>query len=295
MAEPKLIVKKADGSLLFDTRYITYGLVKSGYMSLLYFWTRRAFKGGNVDPAIGANWTESQQVAGPTNSTDDLHGFTVPNARSPIVFITGGGSLISSSRNPDGSMTFNYSGASTASKFYCYDLMADNIPGGPFLKTRKEDGTLTFNSLQPPLNIYTSVQAPPKGGNFSATTEPYAGGRAVIVFSPLQRQMTIRYFGTVQIQGGPGELAAHLPWSRGCTCVSNGNTNSGLHWRTSQTEGVAGGVNQITFALNETAGAPFSDANPGTAYGLNMFYDLAPNPRPVALVMRTAGVPFPYN
>lgn len=295
MSDPKLIVQNEAGELLFDTRKITYGMVKSGFMVSLGYWNRRYFKGGNVDPAIGANWTPSTYMDAPTTGNDAIHGFTIPRARSPIAFITGGGALNSLSMNPDGSATFFYTGASTSSKFYCFDLMADDVPGGPFLKTRKEDGSITFNSLQPPLNVYTTLTPPPPQlpqGQTGGWYLPYTGGSGVFVRNPFQGAVTYRFYYTVPLPGG--EYAASLPWTRGAQVRAEyqQNQSKGFHGVVEGAFGVSGGV---TFCFVEAGGTPYEFGNdpqriPGTFYtGFTV------DPKPTAMVISTASLPFPYR
>lgn len=289
MTDPKLIVKKADGTLLFDTRLITYGLVSSGYMKYIVSWSRRRFRGGNVDPAIGANWSPSADV--PPGSGDALYGFTVQNARSPIAFITNGGSLNTISRNPDGSCTFFYTGASEASKFYCFDLMADNIAGRPFLKTRRADGVLTFNSLQPPLNILSSIQAPPAGPPFQGqNVDPYAGGFGTEVQSAIAGNATYRYQVDIAVPGA-GEIAAHLPWSRGGTVITR--IPPSFRYSHGLVEGAYGRNGGMSFVFNVAGGTPYEPlADPVV---VTRFNGIVANPRPVALLISLAPLPFPYN
>lgn len=299
MTDPKMIVRDINGGLLFDTRNITYGLVKSGYMSLIEYWSRRFFRGGNVDPNWGSNWSESVVTYAPANNNDAIHGFTVANARSPIAFITGGGSLQTIRRNPDGSATFLYTGASNASKFYCYDLMSNFMPGGPFLKTYKEDGTITFNSLQPPLNILTTVPAPAPGGvmtdpgRLGATYFPYDGGYGVWVRTPREGVGTYRFYIDLALNIG-GECAVHLPWTRGAQARADWlNSNNKTFFGVS--EGAFGGVNKISFSFVEAGGTPSEQSSDATRIPGTYYWQLPATPRPTAMVVSTFNLPFPFN
>lgn len=292
MTDPKLIVRDPNGNLLFDTRKITYGLVKSGYMTLLQYWTRRVFKGGNIDPTVGANWTESRVVYAPARDTDALHGFTVLNARSPIAFITGGGSLNAITRNPDGSATFFYTGASDTSKFFCFDLMSNDIVGKPSLKTFKADGTLTFNSLQPALNVITTYEAPPPrtAPGISYVAEPYTGGYGVWARLPQVGMGTYRYYINIPLGGGV-EYAANLPWSRGAQCRAfQAPSTTQFH---GVVEGCFGGNGSITFCFCEAAGTPNEIGWNGMS--ATTYSGLAVTPRPVAMVISTSNLPFPFR
>lgn len=294
MADPLLIVRDESSNLLFDTRNITYGLVKSGYMSVLEYWTRRTFKGGNVDPAIGANWTESTVEYAPATNNDVICGFTVANARSPICFITGGGSLNSINRNSDGSATFYYTGATSSSKFYCYDLMSDFMPGTTFLKTFRNDGVLTFNSLQPPLNILTTVEAPAAGGfdQRGGVYRPYDLGSGSFFRSPLVGMATYRFY--VKINLNVGECAVHLPWSRGAQ-VRASYQNSTQKTYHGVAEGAFGGLNEVNFCFVEAGGTPNELAVDFTGQVGTYYAGFVQSPRPVAMVVSTATLPFPFN
>lgn len=288
MAEAKLIIKDSNSNLLFDTRYVTYGLVSSGYLTLKVYWARRSYKGGNTNPAFGYNWTDTYAMAEPTTYNDVLHGFKLNNAKSPIAFITGGGSLNTITRNSDGSSTFWYTGASESTKFYCFDLMGDNITGGPFLKTRNESNVITFNSLQPPLNIYTTVTAPIGQPNASRTINPYIGGYGTVVDQMNQRQGTYRY--QVDLPLSAGEYAAHCTFSRGCTVETSIDFRGYTH---GMVEGAYGRTNGFSFVFNVAGGTPYNLNNPPPIQ--TTFDNLPIGRRPTAIIIDTRPYPFPYN
>jgi hypothetical protein len=149
-----LIVRKPDGSVLFDTQYITHGLVKSAYLVADETWPRKYLKSANLNPDQGSSWEDSFRAG------DQMFSITVNNALNPIVFIVGKGALQGTARSGN-TLKFFYSGADGSTKAYVYDLMSDNVLGSPpWLKTRRVDGSISFNSLQVPLNIVAAVQAP---------------------------------------------------------------------------------------------------------------------------------------
>ncbi|BBP76533.1 hypothetical protein PHLH7_26370 [Pseudomonas sp. Ost2] len=286
MSSPKLVVSKEDGSILFDTRYIAYGLKKSGYLQYLQSWSRRTFKGGNVDPAWGGNWNESV-VTGPNATSDNVYGFTLVGAKSPIVFIVGPGCRVGSTRNPDGSITFYYCGVTTAVKYYCFDLMSDDIPGGPYLKTYLENGDISFNSLQPPLNVVQSIMAPPPYLSLeSGTPAPYLGGGKSFTESP----RSAYFYYTFSLTAGV-EYAVHLPWSRGGGLIM-GTEAPGPGFGHSTIEGAYGGIGTATFMFGPAAGGQASQSR---SVSQTTWLNTASAPRPSALVVNTAGLPFPYN
>lgn len=295
-----LTVYKDTGELLFDTNLISYGLISSGYMVYFNSWTRKTLKTGNIDPTWGGNWNPTVAVATP-NFADQIHGFTVYNAISPVAFIVGSG-VLAGTQVSGNATTFFYSCASPSTKFYCFDLMADNIGGGGFLKTWTNAGRITFNSLQPPLNVVGQVQAPgpPAPAVSGHYLSCYAGG------GNRQRQASgnsggIVYVGQADsyydVALGATEYAAFLPWSRSCTINDlypsvGGFDNFAVY---AGAEGAYGRYGGMTFMFGASAGTTTS--RPSVAgYNSPISYDNIPTDRyPIALLIDTAQYPFPYN
>lgn len=285
---PQLIVTKSDGSLLFDTNKITYGLVKSGYLAYSSSWIRRTLKSAQLDPNDGANWTASTQVNAPSQY-DQMWSFTVDNAKSPIVFLVGSGCL-NGSVTSGTSITFHYSNASTSTKFYCFDLMADNIAGSPYMKTYNSSGVLTFNSLQPPLNIvgsYTPPAPTAPSGSWSVQS-PYTGGYALARFNTNDNySVKMDYRFDVALTAGI-EYAVYLPWSRGCGI---NDTQSASPCMYAAVEGAFGRVGGISFMFGASGGSTLTI---GTAPRPQGWFNV-PALLPVALIITTANLPFPFN
>lgn len=290
---------KDNGVILFDTNLISYGLIKSGYMSYIQSWTRREYLQNNQDPNYGVNWSPVGVYADPSY-TDALYGFTVYNAVAPIVFIVGPGCLNGSITNGT-TITFMYSNASTSTKFYCFDLMGDAIAGSPYLKTYNDQGRITFNSLQPPLNIVTAVAAPPPSGTdqFGRYTNTYGGGRVdrqseLGPASPYRRKRAICTF-DINF-GSAAEYAVCLPWSRSCTFNDlyrfNGFDDFSQY---GAQEGAYGRVGGISFMFGASAGT--TNAKPSVSgYSSPFSIQNLPTDRyPTALVILTGNLPFPYN
>ncbi|WP_256347086.1 hypothetical protein [Pseudomonas sp. D2002] len=298
----QLVAKRQDGTLLFDTNNITYGLVKSGYMTFIETWRRRQFKGGNVDPNWGGNWTEST-VSQSVAFSDVIYGFAVVNAKSPIVFLTGSGCL-QGTKIIGNSMVFLYTNASANTKFYCFDLMQDAFVGRGYLKARKPDSSMSFNSLQPPLNIVSAIQAPPPIGTQATQypipvgSKPYAG--AVFAREQIQTgpnfQVNI-YTARVTMSIRPGiEYAAYLPWSRGCQIWVYGSNEPYNTFRYGGSEGCGGIVGGIQFMFGPAGGTP--EDHPMVVTGTPMppsFSQVATDRLPTALAIETSGLPFPFN
>jgi hypothetical protein len=283
------LVNKVDGALLFDTDKITYGLVKSGYLAYSSSWTRRLLKSAQLDPTDGANWTASTSVNDPSRY-DQMWSFTVTNAKSPIVFIVGSGCL-NGSTTSGSSITYHYSNASASTKFYCFDLMADNIVGSPYLKTYNSSGQITFNSLQPPLNVIGTYQPPgptaPSGayGVQLAYTGGYAAERMTTV-DPQTVKQDCRF--DVALTAGI-EYAVYLPWSRGASTV---DTHSSSPCRYAVIEGAYGRVGGISFLFGASGGTTVQS---GVAPAPGGWYNVPTDRYPVALIITTANLPFPFG
>lgn len=294
-----LTAYKDTGEILFDTNLISYGLIKSGYMVYLESWIRREYLQNNEDPNNGNNWSPVQIHYDPTH-TDTLHGFTVWGWISPICFITGPGCLNGTRINGDGSMTFLYSNAGTSTKFYCFDLMADNLSGSTFLKTWDTAGRITFNSLQPPLNVITSYQAPGPGAvdQYGRPKTTYAGGytQSEPELGPASPWRRKRATSRVDIALSAVEYAVYLPWSRSVTFNDFNNFNG--FFNASQyggQEGAYGRFGGISFLFGASAGTNNATIN-SSGYSAGISFSNLPTDRyPVALVIHTDNLIFPYN
>lgn len=288
---------KENGQMLFDTTKISYGLVKSGFMTFQQSWARRALRSAQLDPSNGANWTPVRVID--RDVGDNLFGFTLVNARNPIVFLVGSGTLNGSQRSGN-TITFFYSNATEATRYYCFDLMADNIAGSPYLKTYTPDGVLTFNSLQPPLSVVTQITAPPPdtasfGGRIYS---PYAGGRLErrqLTVPPNYRYPQADVIFDLALSSGV-EYAAFLPWSRSAGIWDFNAGYPGKSAAYAVVEGAYGRSGGISFMFGASAGSTYSDATagPGVPAGVS-FSGLATDRYPTALVIQTSNLPLPYN
>lgn len=282
-----LIVRKEDGSLLFDTDKISYGLIKSGNLSYAENWSRYVCTSNAClkDPGWGGNWTGRDYG-------DQIFSFSVVGAKSPIVFITGGGCLAGT--KVEGNVkTFFYGGTASAStKFYCFDLMREG-GSGPALRTYRDDRTLTFNSRQVPLNIFQAVRAPERGNEYSNfyirgfyyTT--YKGGYNWQSGNKVTSSVDIPILGA-------GEVAACLPWSRSC----GAEINNAFWYRMALTEGAFGGSGKITFQFTVASETTFGEVQPSSSPanpGVPFFLNIPTDRYPTALVIRTADLPFPFS
>jgi len=281
----RLVVTRSDGAQLFDTSLISYGLIRSGYLVKGNVWTRRTLRSINLDPNDGNSWTASSEVdAGGVG--DQMWTFTVPNAKSPILFIVGDGCLNGVSVSGT-TKTYIYGNASESTKVYAFDLMQDTLTG-PHLKIWDGSGTLTFNSLQYPLNIVAVRQAPtppasapyPAGYYTAAYINGYGQDVSVTVGSTY---ISIEY-SKVDIALDAQEYAAHITFSRG----ANLNAARGTY---SIVEGAGGYIGGIRFMFGPAGGTPSARGNSTPSLVNNLPIDRYPQ----ALVIRTAGLPFPFN
>ena len=254
-------------------------------------------KSAQLDPTNGNNWDRSQ-IRSDTRFGDGLWGFTVTDARSPIVFLHGSGCLSGTIKNGT-SLTFLYSNATTDTRFYCFDLMSNSAQGSPYLKTyRESDGVLTFNSLQPPLNIIHSISPPPPeppyGGYIPST---YLGGRTQsrqnMTGAPTNLSMQTDCIYDVDLGSGV-TYATYLPWSRSAGIYdirSRDFRSYGVH------EGAYGRVGGISFIFGASAGTTEFIPRvglPGDPYYTS--YASVPTDRyPIALSIDATNLPFPFN
>lgn len=273
-----LRVFKEDGSPLFDTEKITYGLLKSGYLSLQASWPRLKLRSAQLNPTDPASWAETSPV-------DQIHGFVVTGAVAPIVFISGPGNTAGSSKSGD-TTTFLFVGASTATKFYYFDTMRNTLTGAG-LKCFDESGALTFNSLQHPLNIIAAVQPPPPGGAIAPGSPwrnlPHSGGSNINAGYNPGPSATV----TVAVPGG-GDLAASINFTRGCTLWGVG----AYPYTAAASEGAYGTSGGVIFRFRL---ATRTTEAPGGATSNTLWANIPTDRYPTALVIRTENLPFPFN
>lgn len=285
-----LVVRKDTGELLFDTSKICYGLVKSAFLVAGEVWQRKVLRSVTNDPDQGGSYMDSTRVG------DQMFSIAVPNSKSPIVFLVGKGCLQGTSVSGT-TLTFHYSAASAATKAYVFDLMADNIAGSPYLKTYTDQGILTFNSLQPPVNVVAAIQAPAPGplDAWGRRILPYAGGnwqfiRAQTAAVDFQAHFVLDIALTAGV-----EYAVFLPWSRGAAGYMSQNLTGVNAKVVSFSEGAYGSAGGISFIF-APAGSTTSIDLSGINYSIPGSVANLPVDRfPQALVVTTANLPFPYN
>lgn len=284
---------KDTGTILFDTNLISYGLSKSGYMTGIQAWTRRRLLSAQLDPDNGANYSAVVIQPFGTATCDQLWGFSISNAVSPIIFISGSGCLVGTSISGSNT-TFLYTNASTSTKFYCFDLMADSS-GSPYLKTYDSTGRITFNSLMPPINIVAAMQPPGPAALdiYGRYTNVYNGGSIVRITADYN---VPNVASVINYSLSPGvEYAAHLTFSRsaGVWDTRPRDPTVGPVTTYSASEGAYGRNGGMSFIMAATAGG--STLNPSTNQVTTSWVNIPTDRIPTALMINTASYPFPFN
>jgi hypothetical protein len=284
-----LIVRKPDGSILLDSSRITYGLLRSGYLTRAGTWPRKALRSIQLDPNNGQNWADNVAMV------DDVWSFTVYGAVAPMLFLTGDGTLNGSTTSGD-TVTYYFLNARSSTKVYAFDQMRE-MGSGPRLRTRNVfNGVVTFNSYMVPLNVIATVQAPtipsspPPPFNptetWRATT--YNGGYNVYVRYIATNTSPIMY-SKVDIPLSGEEYAACITFTRGGTVEMQ--DPSGANHRYGISEGAGGYNGGVTFMFGPAGGTPLQNSGgSGTR-----FNGILTDRLPTALIVRTSNLPFPFN
>lgn len=282
-----LIVRKTNGQILLDSSKITYGLIKSAYLTQGELWPRKYLRSLQLDPNNGQNWAEYANGTGDRQWT-----ITVYDCVAPIIFLVGDGCLNGISASGT-TRTYIFGNASASTRAYVFDQMRD-MGSGPRLRMRNaNNGRITFNSFMVPLNVIAAVQAPGLGQPYNPQrpnerVTAYAGGYNEQISTGSvngQNGMFIAY-SKVNIGLGGEEYAVHLPYTRG------GNAVDGLAYY-AVIEGAYGYNGGVTFMFGPAGGTPVSAS--GWGNGTHLFSNILEDRLPVALVTRTSNLPFPFN
>lgn len=292
---------KEDGSLLFDTQFITYGLLKSGPLRTVDVWSRYRLRSLELNPNDESSWT-------PYNPHSLITGIDITGAQSPIVFTTGDavriGEYVSGSTR-----TLLFWTADQNCKAYVFDLMRDR-GGKTGMQAFDQFGTLTFTTDMPPLNIFASINPPPLDaiipgtGNLQFPNQQYqvyAGGTIEERFNPWNNTAYYPELkGVGQVHSGHnGEVAAYLTFSRaggviwrsGGSFVVNGQGGSQGYVH-GTTEGVGGTSNGfVRFFMTP---GPTGTTTQFTSNN-NTWFDIPRDRAPSALVIRTSEYPYPFG
>jgi hypothetical protein len=278
---------KDDGSILFETERICYGLVKSGYLQLVDRWGRFYIRSANLDPGRQDSYTYR-------DFRDPICGITVTDTMSPIVFLSGDGkpcgeSVVGNTR------TLYFQGCKPNTKAYVFDLMRD-VGETTGMNIYNQSGTLTFTTGMPPLNIIATVDPPPLSAPVSPGTSyqwtPYVGSSN----EPSGQEWASSDFsqikGAVFVPVAGGELAAHLTFSRSCALQEGSDVqgNTGL-FALGASEGCGGGIGGIRFFFSSSV-STIAEYNSNSR---TLWSSIPTDRQPQALVIRTSDYPFPFK
>lgn len=227
MMDAMFRLNTAEGVNIIDSNYITYGLVRSGYLQPYATWDVAGGSGG-----VSEGWG----VAVP------VHVARIEGAVAPVVFTVGRSLFISINRHGN-DWEFLYIAASTTTRFYAFDGMREANTDPVRFRLWNEQGQCTFNSRQWPLAIDRAIQVPPPPaiqGSSGYGDRPYREGALGAWTQALQPQRT---------------YAANLPFNRGATLFTgtyHGADHVGLAaagggtFRVKAIEGAYGGKGGVT-------------------------------------------------
>ncbi|MDS9879492.1 hypothetical protein RMI40_32180 [Pseudomonas protegens] len=268
-----LIVRDESGNVLYDTSKSIYGLIKSGPVTYHGRWQRLQSSGA---------WSVYY---------DNIYKFEVEGAISPLVFVTGASNKPFQSK--EGNKTvFYFAGQVDGIKVYCFDIMRP-IFTGPALKTRKDDGGFTFNSLQRPLNIIGTSTPPGPVSIADGMQVPFAGGSSgVLISQPTGSTLGGVLWAYYTVNLDPSRTyAAHIPWDRGCAFVSQLNS-SGTVFRGAVHEGCYGQQGGVVHCLWNSPETTYEGVYSTTPKG---FMSLLSSRMPSCSYIDTAEYPYPFN
>lgn len=272
MKKAALIVRNPSGDILYDTSKSIYGLIKSGPVEFHGYWSRA-----------------NQPIY-----TDTIYKFTVDNAISPIVFTVGNCAKPTESKEGN-KHVFYFAGPVSGIKVYCFDIMAPIFKGAG-LKTRAEDSSFTFNSLQRPLNVIGTSTAPPPARPWDDKnpTSPFGGGGTFVGQYESRGSPWIAGWHAwyINIQLDPSiEYAAHIPWSRGCFSAT-GNFNDLYPTMSGEEEGCTGYMGGVTHLFWAAPESSYMRVHSSTRTGI---YSLSYEPRPACMYIDTSKYPYPFD
>lgn len=279
MATAALIARKPDGTILYDTSKSIYGLIKAGPVTYT----------GDSNA-----WRRLQLNGAPSYYIDKMYKFEVENAVSPIVFVYGTSGKPFQSQEGN-KQVFYFAGPVENIRVYCFDLMRP-ILIGPALKTRDPGGSVTFNSLQFPLNVKGASMPPPPsniGGGFVRPFDPWTRNGVLTDMSTQPIAGALYWESKVSLDASK-KYAAHIPWNRGASWVAGLNEGGGNagKYRGAGEEGcygTDGGVAHVFWTSPETT---FGSVPTTTQSG---WFNLLGDKRPLCSYIDIAEYPYPFD
>lgn len=273
--------RENDQALLFDTERICYGLKKSGYLQLVEYWPVKSLRSAQLDPNNGANWRDGAAIW-------PVYGIALNSWSSPMAFLVGDGSPCGE-KLENGVKTLLFIGASENTKCFVFDLMSDEGPITGMKCFKENGGVLSFNSSQPPLNVFASVRAPDPGPQVASGSDyrytAYSGG-----YNSIYRSGYAVIKSYVDVPLGGGELAACISFTRSAACNGSYSGLGGTEY--SSQEGAFGYAGGVRFMFTIAAAGTASIVG---GFPYNYWRQIPVDRFPTALVVRTSGLPFPFN
>lgn len=292
MATSQFDARLDTGELLFDTNYLTYGLVKADFMEEVRYWPRWSLSSIDLNPNDPASYSQTQAL-------DPIYGFSVVGAVSPIVFIQGSGVEYGSSKLGDVT-TYYFAKAGPGTKYFCYDRMQDFGPSAG-LKTFADDeaNTLTFNSIQPPLNIVAFLTPPaPARNSLGNYSHVYTGASKNFSRAPGVTKGTAYLTDSFSMPVGTAGYAASITFSRTYSIGRHDTSppraaapNMAASSYLGGMEGCFGTATGVTFIAID---APRTQMIVGSNAIPTQYGDV-PSLLPNALVIKADALPFPYD
>lgn len=274
---------KEDGTQLFDTNYITYGLLKSGPLNFDRYWGFHVHRSAQLNPADESSYEYR------LSTPDPICSITVYDSISPIVFVAGQGAPCGEITSGN-AKTFFFRGVEPGARAYVFDLMR-SLGSGAGMEVFNEYGQLTFTTDMPSLNIVQAITAPPPSPPYDGFPDIpngpiYIGGGTYQRPKNWSESQPNELIGYIDIPHGHGDSAAYINFTRGCA-YGNGSTN----FIAGAQEGCGGGVNSVRFFFGFAAATTTRIApNRSTT-----FWDIAYDRQPTALIIRCSDYPYPFN
>ncbi|MFJ3121032.1 hypothetical protein ACIPI6_31395 [Pseudomonas protegens] len=187
------LYREEDGEVLIDSNFISYGLVKSGLVKKIGQW--------NVPYRDGDGpWPDYSYMM-------DMWEARVRGV-IPVLFMHGRAILISINKGAlNDEWVYIFAGCTPETRFYAYDYMREANDQPVRFRLWDEEGNISFNSKQWPLNVFDTVQLP--GNSQSNSFSPYDGGNSDGTY--VKRYSNERLY------------AGYIPFNRSaeCGCVNN--------------------------------------------------------------------------
>ncbi|WP_312537717.1 hypothetical protein [Stutzerimonas nitrititolerans] len=256
------------GKNLVDSDYVTFGLIKSGYMTYLTSVERmqRIYQNNNDYY--------------PTGVFDSIHGFSV-TAEAPIVFVSGRAILQQIIRTGN-TFTYWYAHASPSARYYVFDPMRDMGPGSAKMRLWDDVGVCTLDTAMPFMDIEGSRTAtlPSKVNGVPDGWRGYAGGTTALL--PNSSLLDL-----LSIPVG-GDCAVSNQWSRAMFHTAGNPTV-----QISAKEGAYGEGGNLVFAMATEAGCHINPFH--KAYFTWTFFDIPTARLPSASYIDASTLPLPFG